>query len=132
MLVWNSRDDIYQAALRIERVDTAVHEEGILREGSLRNASSMLEWSGQPSQYRRRPSDTSSFGGTRSQTGSVRPGQTFNNRGLCNQCGRDHSKECRKPPRSTITVRSLCISPKNAPGEACKGWLSPSSLSGVV
>ncbi|CAL1353529.1 unnamed protein product [Linum trigynum] len=99
MLAWNSREEIYQAALRIERADTAVHEEGIQREGIKRKASSMPEWSGQPSQYRRRPSDTVSFVGTQSQTGSVRPGQTFSNRALCNQYGRHHSGECRQPPR---------------------------------
>ncbi|CAL1387919.1 unnamed protein product [Linum trigynum] len=98
MLAWNSRKEIYQAALRIERVDIAMHDEEIQREGSKRKASSMPEWSGHPNQYRRRPSDIVSFGGTQSQTGSVRSGQTFNNRGLCNQCGQDHSGECRHPP----------------------------------
>ncbi|CAL1401578.1 unnamed protein product [Linum trigynum] len=95
MLAWNSREEIYQAALRIERADTAVHEEGIQREGSKRKASSMLEWSGQPSQYRRRQSGTVSFGGTQSQACSVRPSQTFGNKGLYTQCGREHSGECR-------------------------------------
>ncbi|CAL1381447.1 unnamed protein product [Linum trigynum] len=45
------------------------------------------------------PSDTSSYGGTQSQTDLVWSGQTFSNRGLCNQCGRDHLGECRQPPR---------------------------------
>ncbi|CAL1406914.1 unnamed protein product [Linum trigynum] len=132
MLAWNSREEIYHTALRIDRADTAAHEEGILRKGSKRKASCMPEWSGQPSQYRRRPSSTVSFGGTRSQTDSVHPGQTFSNRGLCNQCERDHSGECRQPQWSAITVTSLGILPENVPGEAYKGWLSPSILSGMV
>ncbi|CAL1388417.1 unnamed protein product [Linum trigynum] len=64
MLIWNNRVEIYKAALRIERAETTLHEEGMLKDSSKRNASSMPEGSGQSTQLRRRPSGTFNFGGT--------------------------------------------------------------------
>ncbi|CAL1382301.1 unnamed protein product [Linum trigynum] len=132
MLAWNSREEIYQAALRIEKADTTVHQEGIQQEGNKRNASNMTEWSGQPSQYRRRQSSTISFGDTQSQTGSSGLVKLSATEVSITSVGGITQGSVARPPGSAITVTSLGISPENSPRETDKGWLGPSSLSGVV
>ncbi|CAL1353211.1 unnamed protein product [Linum trigynum] len=94
ILNWNNREEIYQAALRLERADTALYEEGIQREGNKRKAVSLSEGPGQPSHQRRRPSQNY-YGATQSQADSTRSGPTYIPRDPCNQCGRIHLGECK-------------------------------------
>ncbi|CAL1410109.1 unnamed protein product [Linum trigynum] len=93
--VWNSREEIYQAALRVERVEQSLYEERVQRDGHKRKAMSFTEGPSQMSQTRRRPNGSPSYGGTQSRAGSTKPGPTCSNRGPCNQCGKIHPGECK-------------------------------------
>ncbi|CAL1409480.1 unnamed protein product [Linum trigynum] len=92
---WTSREDIYQAALRLERVDQHIHEDRMQRENSKRKFGSTSGGPSNEGQIKRRPSGPTHYRGNQGQNGPPRTGPTYGNRPLCNKCGRGHSGECK-------------------------------------
>ncbi|CAN1782449.1 Transposon Ty3-I Gag-Pol polyprotein [Linum perenne] len=94
--VWENREAIYQAALRIERTDQTIYEERMANRDSIkRKASSQPSDRPQYSQSKRRSTGSASQGPTYSQTGSTRSAPTQRVYPVCNRCGRQHLGECK-------------------------------------
>ncbi|CAN1729861.1 hypothetical protein LINPERHAP1_LOCUS759 [Linum perenne] len=94
--VWENREAIYQAALRIERTDQTIYEERMAnRDSNKRRASSQSSDPSPYSQTKRRSTGSTSQGPTYSQTGSTRSAPTQRVFPVCNQCGKQHPGECK-------------------------------------
>ncbi|CAN1777094.1 Transposon Ty3-G Gag-Pol polyprotein [Linum perenne] len=94
--VWENREAIYQAALRIERTDQTIYEERMAnRDSNKRRASSQSGEQSQYSQSKRGSTGSTSQGSTYSQTGSTRSAPTQRAFPFCNRCGRQHPGECK-------------------------------------
>ncbi|CAN1128036.1 hypothetical protein LINPERHAP2_LOCUS4379 [Linum perenne] len=94
--VWENREAIYQAALRIERTDQTIYEDRMANRDSIkRRASSQPGDRPQYSQSKRRSIGSTIQGPTYSQTGSTRSAPTQRAFPVCNRCGRQHLGECK-------------------------------------
>ncbi|CAN1154462.1 Transposon Ty3-I Gag-Pol polyprotein [Linum perenne] len=94
--VWGNREDIYQAALRVEGTDRTIYEERrASREGSKRRVPSQSGDHSHFSQAKRRMTGPTSQGLTYSQAGSTRGTPTQEIFPTCNRCGKQHRGECK-------------------------------------
>ncbi|CAN1301326.1 hypothetical protein LINPERPRIM_LOCUS24909 [Linum perenne] len=114
--VWENRESIYQAALRIERTDQEIHDESLVnRDGNKRRASTQSGGQSNFTHSRRRLTGSSNQGPTYSQGGSTGSAPTQRTYPICDQCGRQHSGECKLHLGACFGCRELGHIVRNCP-----------------
>ncbi|CAN1153412.1 hypothetical protein LINPERHAP2_LOCUS19388 [Linum perenne] len=94
--VWENREDVYQAALRIERTDQTIYEERtVSKKGNKRQAPSQPGEQSHFSHSKRRVTKSSNQAPTHGHAGSTRSVANEINHPTCDLCGKKHHGECR-------------------------------------
>ncbi|CAN1140544.1 hypothetical protein LINPERPRIM_LOCUS24909 [Linum perenne] len=125
--VWENRESIYQAALRIERTDQEIHDESLVnRDGNKRRASTQSGGQSNFTHSRRRLTGSSNQGPTYSQGGSTGSAPTQRTYPICDQCGRQHSGECKLHLGACFGCRELGHIVRNCPTVGVKEELTQS------